>query len=104
MGKRNKSNTEKQELIKSLRYVSHGGQANLKRVLSYAAISRLTGIPCSTVRALCLRFERARSDAESADSSAVAQRDEKGAYELQQVHIDFITSESTLKSWVSRSI
>ena len=104
MGKRNKSNIEKIELIKSLRYASHEGQANLKRVLSYAAISRLTGIPCSTVRALCLRFEQARSDANHADSSAGAKRDEKDAYELQQVHVDFITAESTLKSWVSRSI
>ena len=74
------------------------------RALSYAAISRLTGIPCSTVRAHCLRFEQALSDVEHGDSSAGVERDKKGAYDLQQLHVDFLTAESTLKSWVARSI
>ena len=104
MVKRNKSKTEQQALITSLRYASHEGQGSKKRVLSYAAISRLTGIPCSTVRARCLRFEKSRTNANSMKNSDDSEKDEKGAYDLQQVHIDFLTAESTLKSWVSRSI
>ena len=74
------------------------------KALSYTAISRLTGIPYSTVRARCLKFEKNHSDAEYVDSSADAEKDKKSAYDLQQVHVDYLTKMSTLKSWVSRSI
>ena len=104
MGKRYKSRTKQQSLVISLRFDVHPGQGNLKRMLSYAAISRLTGIPGSTVRYLCLRFEQNRSDAEHKNSGAGAEKGEKAAYELQQAHVDYLCAESTLKSWVSRSI
>ena len=104
MGKRNKSRTEQQALVTSLRYAAHPGQGSPKRMLSYAAISRLTGIPGSTVRVLCLRFEQNRSDAEHGDSGAGAEKGGKAAYDLQQAHVDYLCAESTLKSWVSRSI
>ena len=104
MGKRNKLGTEQQSLVLNLRYAVHPGQGSLKIMLSYAAISRLTDIPVSTVRCLCLRFERRRSDAEHSDSGAGAEKDGKAAYDLQQAHVDYLCAESTLKSWVSRSI
>ena len=72
--------------------------------MGYTSISRLTGIPCSTVRSRCLRFEKSRTNANSMKNSDDSEKDEKGAYDLQQVHVDFLTAESTLKSWVSRSI
>ena len=72
--------------------------------MGYTSISRLTGIPYSTVRAHCLRFEQGRPYSEYNDSSASAEKDGEGAYDLQQVHVDYLCAESTLKSWVSRSI
>ena len=72
--------------------------------MGYTSISRLTGIPYSTVRARCLRFEQGRSNSEYNNSSVGAEKDGEGAYDLQQVHVDFLCAESTLKSWVSRSI
>ena len=91
-------------MVLKLRFGPFEGEAHLQKLMGYTSISRLTGIPCSTVRARCLRFEKSRTSAESMKSSDDSEKGEKGAYDLQQVHVDFLTAESTLKSWVARSI
>ena len=104
MVKRFKSKNEEIELILSLRFGRYEGNKSLEPCMGYASISRLTGIPCSTIRARCLRFEKSRSCSGHSDSIASSEKDANCSFELQQVHIDYLTSESTLKSWVSRSI
>ena len=104
MVKRFKSKSEEIELILSLRFGSYEGNRSLKPCMGYASISRLTGIPCSTIRTRCLRFEQNRSYSAHSDNNASSEKDVNCSFELQQVHIDYLTSESTLKSWVSRSI
>ena len=72
--------------------------------MGYTSISRLTGIPYSTVRVHCLRFEQGRSDSEYNDSNNDSDKGDESEYDLQQAHVDYLCAESTLKSWVSRSI
>ena len=98
MIKRFKSKNEEIELILSLRFGSYEGNRSLEPCMGYASISRLTGIPSSTIRARCLRLEKNRSYSAHIDSKASSDKYANCSFELQQVHIDYLTSESTLKS------
>ena len=91
-------------MVLRLRFGPLEGEAHLQKLMGYTSISRLIGIPYSTVRAQFLNFEKSRTNAKSMRDSDGIENDHKGVFNLLQVHIDFLCAESTLKSWVSPSI
>ena len=78
--------------------------ARSRKVISFAAVSRLFKLSYSTSRKYCLDFYSRGIDSKSEIDSDMDKAVESKPYIYEQKHIDFICAESTLKSWVSRSI
>ena len=72
--------------------------------MGYTAIARLLKVPFSTVRSTCVSYEKEHLAPPVGVISKKPIKPCEASYIIEQSHIKFLTSESTLLAWVTKSI
>ena len=95
------------EMISTILFLRFGDSLQTRQprhFTSYSAIARMLKVDVNTIRNYCLKAVQSCARDSSLKDSGNKQDDAENEFFLQQNHINFLTKESTLKLWVTRSI